>query len=85
MTKKLTHFVFALFIGLLTCSIEGQFRCVSQGEFPLGGGVVQPLVSSAWFDPSESDIRQKLTIDERIQGPSAAPGSGFGLKQTWEF
>jgi len=85
MIKKLTHVVFALFIGLLICSIEGQFKCVTPGAFPLGGGIIQPLVSSPQFDPNESEARQQLIIDERIHGPSSAPGGGIGLMQKWEF
>ena len=45
MNQKLAP-VLALFIGLLTCSIEGRFKCVTPGTFPVGGGVIQPLVSS---------------------------------------
>ena len=45
MIKKLSHIVMALFIGVLTCSIEGQFRCETPGAIPLGGGIIQPLAS----------------------------------------
>ena len=75
----------ALFIGVLTCSLEGQIKCVTPGAFPLGGGVVQPLVSSPGFDSNESQVRQRLTIDERIEGSSAAPAGGVGLMQSWSF
>ncbi len=84
MIRKLTS-ILALFIALLTCSIEGRFKCVTPGAFPFGGGVVQPLVSSPWFDPNESDTRQRLIIDERIQGTSSAPAGGIGLMQSWGF
>ena len=70
MNRKFIH-ILALFIGLLTCSIEGKFKCVTPGAFPFGGGIVQPLVSSPQFDPSESAARQQLTIDERIMGRAA--------------
>ena len=84
MIRKLTP-ILALFIGLLTCRIEGQFKCVTPGTFPFGGGVVQPLVSSPQFDPGESAARQQLTIDERINGTSSAPAGGIGLMQLWSF
>ncbi len=84
MNRKLIH-ISVLFIGLLTCSIEGKFKCVTPGAFPFGGGVVQPLVSSPQFDPSESQTRQQLTIDERINGTSSAPAGGIGLMQSWSF
>ena len=84
MIRKLTY-ILALFIGLLTCSIEGRFKCVTPGAFPFGGGVVQPLVSSPEFDPNESQTRQRLIIDERIQGTSSAPAGGIGLMQSWGF
>ncbi|MGO9022328.1 MAG: hypothetical protein ACLQVJ_28655 [Syntrophobacteraceae bacterium] len=84
MIRKLTH-ILALFIGLLTCSIEGQFKCVTPGTFPFGGGVLQPLVSSPLYDPTESEARQQLTIDERIQGTSSAPAGGVGMMQSWSF
>jgi hypothetical protein len=84
MIRKPTH-VLALFIGLLTCSLEGRFKCVTPGTFPFGGGVVQPLVSSPQFDPNESEARQRLTIDERIYGTSSAPAGGVGLMQSWRF
>ncbi len=85
MTRKLTHIALALFIGLLTCSIEGQFKCVTPGAFPIGGGVIQPLITGPVFNPNETDIRQRLNIDERVQGPSVAPGGGAGLMQKWDF
>ena len=84
MIRKLTHIV-ALFLGLLTCSIEAQFKCVTPGAFPLGGGVVQPLVSSPQFDPNESEARQRLTIDERMNGTAGAPAGGIGIIQSWGF
>jgi hypothetical protein len=84
MIRKLTHIV-ALFVGLLTCSIEAQFKCVTPGAFPLGGGVVQPLVSSPQFDPNESEARQRLTIDERMYGTAVAPAGGIGMMQSWGF
>ncbi|MGO8942156.1 MAG: hypothetical protein ACLQJ7_00575 [Syntrophobacteraceae bacterium] len=84
MMRKFIH-ISALFIGLLTCSIEGKFKCVTPGAFPFGGGIVQPLVSSPQFDPSESAARQQLTIDERINGTSSAPAGGIGLMQLWSF
>jgi hypothetical protein len=84
MIRKLTH-ILALFIGLLTCSIEGQFKCVTPGVIPFGGGVVQPLVSSPQFDPNESQLRQQVTVEERIYGTSSAPAGGIGLIQTWGF
>ena len=84
MIRKITLSL-ALFIGLLTCSLEGQFKCVTPGAFPFGGGIIQPLVSSPEFDPNESQVRQRLTIDERIEGSSAAPAGGVGLIQSWSF
>jgi hypothetical protein len=84
MIRKLTH-ILALFIGLLACSLEGQFKCVTPGEFPFGGGVVQPLVSSPQYDPNESPTRRQMTIEERIYGTSSAPAGGVGLMQTWSF
>jgi hypothetical protein len=84
MIRKITLSL-ALFIGLLTCSLEGQFKCVTPGAFPFGGGVVQPFVSNPGFNPNESQVRQRLTIDERIQGSSAAPAGGVGLMQSWSF
>ena len=84
MNRKSIH-ILALFIGLLTCSIEGKFKCVTPGAFPFGGGVVQPLVSSPQFDTNESQTRQQLTIDERINGTSSAPAGGIGLMQSWSF
>jgi hypothetical protein len=84
MILKQTH-IFALFVGLLPCSLEGQFKCVTPGAFPFGGGVVQPLVQSPQFDPNESQARQQMTIEERIYGTSAAPAGGIGLMQKWSF
>ncbi len=84
MIRKLTH-ILALFIGLLACSLEGQFKCVTPGAFPFGGGVVQPFTSSPEFDSNESQARQRLTIDERIEGTSSAPAGGAGLMQSWSF
>ena len=84
MIRKLTP-ILALFIGLLTCRIEGQFKCVTPGTFPFGGGVVQPLVSSPQFDLNESQARQQMTIEERIYGTSSAPAGGIGLMQKWSF
>ena len=84
MNRKLIK-VSALFIGLLTCSIEGRFKCVTPGAFPFGGGIVQPLVSSPQYDPNESQARRQLTIDERINGTSSAPAGGIGLIQSWSF
>jgi hypothetical protein len=84
MIRKRIH-ILALFIGLLTCSLEGKFKCVTPGAFPFGGGVIQPLVSSPEFDPNESQTRQQLSIDERIYGTSSAPAGGIGLMQSWSF
>ena len=82
MIKKLTHVVMALFIGVLTCSIEGQFRCETPGEIPFGGGIIQPLVPG---DYGPSNPRQQLNVDEQIQGTRSAPAPGVGLMQTWGF
>ena len=84
MIRKRIH-ILALFIGLLTCSLEGKFKCVTPGAFPFGGGVIQPLVSSPEFDPNESQTRQQMTIEERIYGTSSAPAGGIGLMQKWSF
>jgi len=84
MIRKLTH-ILALFIGLLACSLEGQFKCVTPGTFPFGGGVVQPLVLSPQFDPNESQARQQMTVEERLYGTSSAPTGGIGLMQKWSF
>ena len=84
MIRKRIH-ILALFIGLLTCSLEGRFKCVTPGAFPFGGGVLQPLVSSPQFDPNESQTRQLLTIDERLDGTRSAPTGGIGLMQSWSF
>ena len=84
MIRKLAP-VLALFIGLLTCSIEGRFKCVTPGTFPVGGGVIQPLVSSPQYDPNESEARRQMTVDERLSGPSAVPTGGVGIIQTWGF
>jgi hypothetical protein len=85
MNKKLTHFVMAVFVGILTCSVEGQFRCETQGEIPFGGGVVQPLSSTPGYSLLEPSPRQHLDIDEQIQGARSAPVPGVGLMQTWGF
>jgi len=84
MIRKLTH-ILALFVGLLACSLEGQFKCVTPGTFPFGGGVVQPLALSPQFDPNESQARQQMTVEERIYGTSSAPAGGIGLMQKWSF
>ncbi|MGA2400906.1 MAG: hypothetical protein ABSG91_04260 [Syntrophobacteraceae bacterium] len=84
MIRKLAP-ILALFVGLLTCSLEGQFKCVTPGAFPFGGGVIQPLVSSPQFDPNESEARQQMTVEERLHGTSAAPTGGIGLIQSWGF
>ena len=84
MIRKPTH-ILALFLGLLVCSIEGEFKCVTSGMIPFGGGVVQPLVSSPQFDLNESQTRQQMTIEERIYGTSSAPAGGIGLMQKWSF
>ena len=94
MIKKLTHIVMALFIGLFTCSIEGQFRCETPGEIPFGGGIVQPLVPSEYGPDNQPSVpgdygpnnpRQQLNVDEQIQGTRSAPAPGIGLMQIWSF
>lgn len=84
MIRKLTH-ILALFIGLLTCSIEGQYKCVTPGAFPFGGGVIQPFASSPQYDVTEPLARQQQTVDERLNGTRDAPAGGFGLMQSWGF
>jgi hypothetical protein len=84
MIRKLTH-ILVLFMGLFVCSLEGKFKCVTPGAFPFGGGIIQPLVSSPEFDPNESQTRQQLIIDERLNGTSSAPSGGIGLMQKWSF
>jgi hypothetical protein len=85
MNRKLTHFVMALFVAVLTCSIQGQFQCETPGAPPLGSGTVQPLSSTTGYDPYEPSPRQHLDIDEQIQGTRSAPAPGIGLMQTWGF
>ena len=85
MIRKLTHVVMALFIGVLACSIEGQFQCETPGAIPFGGGTIQPLSSTPGYDPYEPSPRQHLDIDEQIQGTRSAPAPGVGLMQTWGF
>jgi len=78
--------ILALFLGLLVCSIEGQFKCVNSGMIPFGGGVVQPLVSTPQNYYTEPETtRQQLIIEERLHGTRDAPASGIGLMQKWEF
>jgi hypothetical protein len=85
MIRKPIH-ILALFLGLLVCSLEGQFKCVTSGMIPFGGGVVQPLVSTPQYDYTDpATTRQQLIIDERIHGTRDAPASGIGLMQKWEF
>jgi hypothetical protein len=85
MIQKLTK-IFALYLVILACSsIEAQFKFEPPGQIPFAGGIMQPLVSSPQFDPTESDARQQLTIDERIQGSSSAPAGGVGMMQSWSF
>ncbi len=85
MNKKLTHFVMALFVAVLTCAIEGQFQCETSGARPLGSGTIQPLSSTPGYDPYEPSPRRNLDIDEQIQGTRSAPAPGIGLMQTWGF
>ena len=85
MIKKLTHVVMALFLGVLICSFQEQFRCESPGTMPFGGGIIQPLAASPQYDPTAPDVRQKLNIDEQIQGTKSAPAGGIGLMRTWGF
>ncbi|MGA2226821.1 MAG: hypothetical protein ABSH41_20490 [Syntrophobacteraceae bacterium] len=82
MNKKLSHIVMALFIGVLTCSMEGQFSCQTPGDMPIGGGIVQPLVSDQY---GPANPRQRLDVDDQIQGTRSAPAPGIGLMQTWSF
>ncbi len=84
MIRKFTH-ILALFVGLLTCSVEGQFKCVTPGTFPFGGGVIQPFASSAQYDVTRPEAREQQTVDERIYGTSVAPAGGVGLMQSWSF
>jgi hypothetical protein len=85
MIRKLTHVVMALFLGVLTCSIQEQFRCETPGTIPPGAGIIQPLTASPQDDPTEPDPRQQLNIDEHIQGTRSVPAGGIGLMQTWGF
>ena len=82
MIKKLSHLVMALFVGVLTCSIEGQFKCETPGEMPIGGGTVQPLFSDQY---GPANPRQPLDIDNQVQGTKSEPAPGIGLMQTWSF
>jgi len=85
MIQKLTK-IFALYLVILACSsIEAQFKFEPPGQIPFAGGIMQPLVSSPQFDPTESDARQQLTIDERIQGSSSDPNSGLAIVEPWSL
>ena len=88
MIRKLTP-ILALFIGLLTCRIEGQFKCVTPGTFPFGGGVVQPLVSTPQYEQYDYIVpetaRDQLIIDEQLHGTRDAPAGGIGMMQKWNF
>jgi hypothetical protein len=78
--------VFAVFVAVLACSsLEAQLNFPSQGTFNFAGGILQPFVSSPQFDPTESEARQELAIDERLQGTRSAPAGGFGLIESWSF
>ena len=87
MIRKLTH-ILALFFGLLTCSLEGEFKCATPDTipFPFGGGVVQPLVSTPQNDYIEPPTaREQLIIDEHLHGTRDAPAGGVGVMQKWDF
>ena len=87
MIRKPIHML-ALFFGLLACSLEGEFKCVTDGmiPFPLGGGVVQPLVSTPNYDYIvPQTARDQLIIDEQLHGTRDAPAGGIGVMQKWNF
>jgi hypothetical protein len=77
--------ILALFIGLFTCSLEGQWKCVTPGQFPFGGGVIRPFASSYQYDADLPQAREQQTVDERINGTRDVPVGGAGLMQSWSF
>ena len=82
MIRKLTHmlvFCFAVMACLPT------FNCELPSGGPLSGGAVQPFAMSPYYDPFGPDIHQQMTIEERLEGTSAAPQGGAGLMWTWRF
>ena len=90
MIRKPIHML-ALFFGLLACSLEGEFKCVTPDEipFPFGGGVVQPLVSTPQYEQYDYIVpetaRDQLIIDEQLHGTRDAPAGGIGMMQKWNF
>jgi hypothetical protein len=78
--------IFALCVAILVCSsLEAPFKFQSPGTLNFADGVMQPFASSPQYDSTETEARQQLTIDERIQGTSSAPAGGVGLMQSWSF
>ncbi len=85
MIRKLTR-ILALYVAILGClSYQAPFKFQPPGEIPFEGGILQPFASSPSYDPGESEARQRLTIDERIDGTRSAPSGGAGLMQSWSF
>lgn len=85
MIRTLTK-IFALCIAILAFSpLEAPFKFQRPGTLDFAGGILQPLVSSPQYDPTESEARRRLTNDERIQGTRSAPAGGFGIIQSWSF
>ncbi len=87
MIRKSIH-ILALSFGLLACSLEGEFKCVTSGTipFPFGGGIVQPLVSTPQYDYIvPQTARDQLIIDEQLHGTRDAPAGGIGVMQKWDF
>ena len=76
-------FVHVLALGLLACYIYLPREC--DHPSPFWGGVVHPFASNPQYDITEPQARQRLSVDEHINGTSNGPAGGAGLKWSWRF